>query len=107
MLIIAIDAKILFQSLIGTFRLTIAFRVISRSEVKLHVKRFAKGTEEMRDEFGTAIRSDMRRNAMLGKYMNNEEFGELSGSNGIVSRNKDSLFCKTVNDNEDAVESGR
>jgi len=38
LLVVAIDLEILFQSLVHSFSLSITFRMISGSEVKLHVK---------------------------------------------------------------------
>ena len=37
------------------------------------------------------IRSDMRWNTVLGKYMDNKEFGQLSGSNGVMCGNENAL----------------
>ena len=46
LLVIAVDSYILFEGLIRVFCLTIAFRMISRSEVEGHVECFAKRLEE-------------------------------------------------------------
>src|SRR5882724_7947987 len=56
--VVAIDSEVLFQSLISSFSLSITFRMISGSEVKLHVQCFSKGLEEVGYEFCTMIRSD-------------------------------------------------
>jgi len=46
--------RVLFQSLISLFGLSITFRMISRSEVKLHVQCSSEGLEEVGYEFCTA-----------------------------------------------------
>ncbi len=72
LLIRTINADILFQGLICTFRLSVGFRMISGSEVKFHVEGFSKGARELGDKLGTAVRCDVVRNAMLGENVNDE-----------------------------------
>jgi hypothetical protein len=50
----------------------------------------------MRHEFGTSVGGDIRQNSMLGEDMDDEKFGQLGGSDSIVSRNEESLFSETV-----------
>jgi len=45
--------------LVNVFGLAVAFRVISRSEVKLHVEGFTESAEEVGDKFGTAVGGDV------------------------------------------------
>ena len=47
-------------------------------------------------KFGSAVRRDMRRNAVLGKYVNNKEFRQLSRSDSIQGRNENGVFCEAV-----------
>jgi len=67
LVVVAIDSEVLFQSLIISFSLSITFRVISGSEVKLHVQRSSEGPEEVRYKFRAAIGSDVARDTVLGK----------------------------------------
>jgi hypothetical protein len=46
MLVVAIDAEVLIQGLVSTFCLAIAFRVVTRSEVEVHVECFAQCVEK-------------------------------------------------------------
>ncbi len=46
--------------------------MISRSEMKFHVKGFSKGTCELGDKFGAAVRGDVVRDTMLRENMNDE-----------------------------------
>jgi hypothetical protein len=62
--------------------------VISGSEVELHIQGLSEGPEKMGNELRTAIRSDMRRNAMFGKYVEDKKFSELDGSDGVMSWNE-------------------
>jgi hypothetical protein len=52
--------------------------------------------EEMRHEFGTSVRGDMRRNSMLGEDMDDEKFSQLGVDNSIMSQNEESLLSETV-----------
>jgi len=68
-LVIAVYAEILFQCLVGAFSLSVAFRVISGSEVKPHVEGFSEMSEEVQDEL--CSRSDVTCDAysVLGEHM--------------------------------------
>ena len=50
----------------------------------------------MGDELGATIRSDMRQNTVLGKYMDNKEFGQLSRSDGVMCWNENALLGETI-----------
>ena len=67
-----LPAKILFQSLIEMFSLSITFWVITWSEVNFHVQGGTQGTEEMRDELGTPITSNMSWDTVLREDMDDE-----------------------------------
>ena len=59
------DPDILLQGLVGLFRLTVSFRVVTGGEMKLHVECKSKGPDEVRHKFGSSIRSDVAWDAML------------------------------------------
>ena len=59
--------SVLFQSLIILFGLPITFRMISGSEVKLHVQCRSKGMEEVGYESHAVIRSDMAWDTVIGE----------------------------------------
>ena len=73
MLVVAVAAEILFEGLICAFGLSVAFWVISRSEVKLHVEGFTESAEEMGDKLRAAIGGDVEGNAVLGENMHDEK----------------------------------
>ena len=77
MLVVAIDSEVLFQSLVCSFGLSITFGMISGGEVELHVQCSSERMEEVGYEFCTAIGSDMARDTVLGKDMENEELCKL------------------------------
>ncbi len=58
--------------LICTFCLSVGLWMISRSEVEFHVKSFSKGTRELGDKLGAAVRGDVVRDTMIGENMNDE-----------------------------------
>jgi hypothetical protein len=53
-------------------------QVVSGSEVKFHVKGFAKTTEEVEDKLGTSVRGDVEEYSVLGEDIHDEEFGKLN-----------------------------
>src|ERR1700722_16503659 len=71
LLVVAVHTQILFQSLICSFSLPIAFGVISGSEVKLHISVFRK-------------------------HMGLEELGKVCGSDSVVGCNENSLLRKSI-----------
>lgn len=98
-MIIAIDSEILFQCLVGSFRLTVTFGMISGSEVEFHVQSFSERLEEVGHEFRTSVGGNVRRDSMFGKDVEDEELSELSRSDSIVSRDEYSLLGKSVHYN--------
>ena len=46
--------------------------MVFRSEMKLHVECDSKGPEEVRDELGSSVGSDMARDTMFGEDMENK-----------------------------------
>ena len=81
--------------------------MITRSEMQLHVQSDSERVEEMGDEFGSAIRSDVAWNSMLGEDMKNEELCKLLRCDHVVSRNEESLLGETINNDQYSGISGR
>ena len=59
LLIIAVNLDVLFQCLISAFGLSVAFRMVTGGEVKLHIKSFSERSEEMQDELRSAVGGDV------------------------------------------------
>ena len=106
LLVVAVGAEILFQSLVRAFGLTIAFGVISGGEVESDVEGFGKGMEEVGDELRSAIGGDMGRSSVLGEHMEYEEFSKLRRVDGVMSGDEDGLLGETINDDENGGEAG-
>ena len=47
--------------------------MITRSEVKLHVKFFSEGVEKAGDKFGAMVGSDMFWNTVFGEHVHNKQ----------------------------------
>ena len=62
--------------------------MITRSEMQLHVQSDSERVEEMRDEFGSAVGSDMVWNSVLGEDVKNEELCKLLRHNHVMSWNE-------------------
>src|SRR6202041_2327658 len=72
LLVVAVHTQILFQSLVCSFSLPIAFRMIS------------------------GIGCDMSGNSVFGKHMDYEELSKLCGCDSVVGCNENSLLCKSI-----------
>ncbi|KXN87857.1 hypothetical protein AN958_07866 [Leucoagaricus sp. SymC.cos] len=107
LLVITIDLEILLQSLVSTFRLTVTFWVVTRGKMQLHIQCFTKQSEEVQNELGASVRGNMSGDSMLRKDMENEQAGQIGGSNGVMSRDENTLLRKSVNDYEDGIKAGR
>src|ERR1700676_1442227 len=73
LLVVAINAEVLFQGLVSALCLSVSFGMISRSKVKLHVKSFPKRSEEMRHKLNASVGGNMRRDSVLRKHVEYEE----------------------------------
>ncbi len=96
LLIRTIDADILFQGLVCTFRLSVGLRMVSRSEVEFHVKSFSKSARELGDKLGATVRGDVVRYTMLGENMNDDNWGKFFRINGVVCKDKDGLLAQSI-----------
>ena len=54
----------------------------------------------MGDEFGSAVRSDVAWNSVLGEDMKNEELCKLLRCDRVMSRNEESLLGETINNDQ-------
>ena len=59
LLVVAVNPDVLFQCLISAFGLSVAFRMVTRGEMKLHIESFSEKPEKMRDELRSAIGGDV------------------------------------------------
>jgi len=75
--------------------------MVARSEVKLHVEEGSEGSHEVGVKLCSAVGSDMGRDSMFRENVEEEVSCDVFGSNIVSSRNENSLFRKSVNDNED------
>ena len=81
--------------------------MITRSEMQFHVQGDSKREEEMGNEFGSAVRSDMAWNSVLGEDVKNEELCKLLRRNCVVSRNEESLLVEMINNDQYSSKTGR
>src|ERR1700719_1543539 len=88
LLIIAVTTEVLFQCLVGSFHLSVALRVIPRSEVQGHIEDLAQRAEKMRDDLGAAIGGDMRRDSVFREDVEYEQTSQLCRVHFIGRRNK-------------------
>ena len=81
--------------------------MISRSEMQFHIQCNSERAEEMGDEFGSAIGSDMAWNSMLREDVKNEELCKLLRRDHIVSWNEESLLREAINNDQYSSITGR
>jgi hypothetical protein len=89
--------------LVSPFRLSVAFRVVTGSEVKLHVECLSERTEKFGDEFGTTVRGDMFGNSVFGEHVSNEQDGKVFRGTVDGHRDEDGLLGEPVHDYENGV----
>ena len=95
-MIVGENPDVLFQGLVDMFCLSVAFWVVTGSEMEFHVQGFSERSKEVRDKLGPVIRCNMGRNTVFGKYMDNEELGQLSGSDGVVCGDENALLGEMI-----------
>ena len=74
--------------------------MIAGSEVKFHVEECTKGSHEVGVKFCSAVGSDVGRNSVFREDVEEEVSCDVFGGNVVGSQNENSLFRKSVNDNE-------
>jgi len=92
LLVVAVATEVLLEGMIDAFGLAVAFWMVTGSEVELHVEGFSKTTEEMGDEFGASVGSDVEWDSVLGKDIHYKKVCELDCHEGIVGWYEDILF---------------
>ena len=71
------------------------------------VQSLAKGAEEVGYEFGSTVRSDMGRNAVLGEDVKKEQLRQSGGIDGVMRGDEDALLRQAIHDDKDGCESRR
>ena len=92
LLIIAKYPEVLFQGLIGPFRLAVTLGMVSGREVQLHVQCFTEGVEETGYEFGAAVGGDMFGDSVFGEHVHNEQHGKVFGGTMDGCQDEYALF---------------
>ena len=64
--------------------------------MEFHVQGFAARSKEMRDKLRAVIRHNMGRNTVFGKYMDNKEFSQLRGSDGVMCGDENALLGEMI-----------
>src|SRR3984893_11639214 len=93
LLIIAVTTEVLFQRLVSSFCLSVALRVIPRSEVQGHIEDLAQRAEKTRDELGAAIGGDVQRDSVFREDM---EYKQTSQLRGVIRLGLTQLKCKVM-----------
>ena len=81
--------------------------MIAGSEMQFHIQSDSKRVEEMGNEFGSTIGSDMAWNSMLGEDMKNKELCKLLRCDHVMSRNEESLLGEMINNDQYSSTTGR
>ena len=63
--------------------------------------------EEVGYEFGSTVRSDMGRNAVLGEDVEKEQLRQSGGVDGVMCGDEYALLGQVIHNDEDGGESGR
>ena len=94
------DAKVLFQSLVCTFGLSVGLGVISCADVLRDSQGAAEFSGECGCEMGVSIGNDACGESVMWKYVSSVKFGCVFGVDGFVAQNKNRCFRESVCDRE-------
>src|ERR1700731_1517343 len=97
LLVIAVTMEGLFQHLVSSFHLSVALRVIPRSEVQGHIKDLAQRVEKTRDKLGAAIGGDVRWDSVFREDVEYEQTSQLHGVHFVGRRDENPLLRKPIN----------
>ena len=72
LLVVVVNPKVLLQGLIGLLCLSVAFGMVARCEMELHVEHGPKQAEKVQDEFSASVGSDTGRNSVFQEDVQEE-----------------------------------
>src|ERR1700719_1808058 len=97
LLIIAVTTEVLFQRLVSLLCLSVALRVIPRSEVQGHIEDLAQRAEKTRDKLGAVIGGDVRWDSVFREDVEYEQTSQLRRVHFVGRRDKNPLLRKPIN----------
>ena len=92
------DAKVLFQSLVCTFGLSVGLGVISCADVLRDSQGAAEFSGECGCEMGVLIRNDTCGKSIMWEYVSSVKFSCAFGVDGFIAGNKNGCFQESVCD---------
>ena len=103
LLIVAIDAEILFDGLVHTFSLTVSLGMKCRRQSTLQIHHGCKRIPEMRREDRSTVGDKRFRDAVQANDVIEKQACELGRIGGFETRNKVTHFRETVDENEKRI----
>ena len=94
------DAEIGFKFLIGSFGLSISWRMVGGGEFDIIFQEMGKLSCECRGEFGTTIRDKGVMKAKAFEYIVKKELSNPGCINGFAARSKNYPLCKAMVDHD-------
>ena len=107
LLIVAIDAKVLFDSLVHSFGLSVGLRVEGRRYPIFDAENARQGFPKMGSEDRAAVGNQGLWESMQTNDVVHEESSELCRVCGFRTRNEVDHFRKTVDKDKDSIEAFR
>ena len=96
-------AKVLFQSLVSTFRLSVGLGVIGCADVLGDSQGMAEFSGECGCETGVSIRNDVCGKSVMWEYISSVKFGGVFGIDRFVTGDKNRCFQKGICDRKYGV----
>src|SRR5277367_930724 len=103
LLIVAIDAEILFDGLVHTFSLTVSLGMKCCRQSTLQIHHGCKRIPEMRREDRSTVGDNRFRDAVQANDVIEKQACELGRIGGFETRNKVTHFCEAVDENKEGI----
>src|SRR5277367_3342273 len=103
LLIVAIDAEILFDGLVHTFSLTVSLGVESRRQSTLQIHHGCKRIPKMRCEDRSTVGDKRFRDAVQANDVIEKQACELGRTGGFETRNKVTHLREAVDENKEGI----
>jgi hypothetical protein len=76
-------------------------------DVQIHIESFSEGPEEVGNEFQSLVRCHVTWDTVLQEYMQDEQAGDVGGSDRVIDQDEDALLSEATKYHKDCSGSQR
>ena len=103
LLVVAVDAEILFDDLVHAFGLAVSLRVERGGQTRLGTEEFREGCPELRGEDRSTIGHEGFWEAVESDDVVHKQASEFRGGRGLVARDEVSHLGEAIHKNEESI----